>query len=119
MAEHPLSDYANTLDPHVKKLYLEKTSCVGIDPILVPDKTYDPECLSRVESMDLLSFLGSTRVITARNNLRLTDTRNQSKGSSFYRHRAGRHQLAKQHVKPTQNSPHNHLLKQFVTQTWL
>ena len=93
MAEHPLSDYANTLDPHVKKLYLEKTSCVGIDPILVPDKTYDPECLSRVESMDLLSFLGSTRVITARNNLRLTDTRNQSQGSSFYRYRAGRHQL--------------------------
>ena len=57
MAEHPLSDYANTLDPHVKKLYLEKISSVGIDPILIPDKTYDPECLSGVESMDLLSFL--------------------------------------------------------------
>ena len=52
MAEHPLSDYANTLDPHVKKLYLEKISSVGIDPILIPDKTYDPECLSPVEFMD-------------------------------------------------------------------
>jgi len=41
----------------VKKRYYEKISCVGIDPILIPDKTYDPNCLPRVESMDLLSFL--------------------------------------------------------------
>lgn len=57
MAGYPLSDYANTLDPHVKKRYLEKISCVGIDPVLIPDKTDDPECLPPVESMDLLSFL--------------------------------------------------------------
>ena len=36
---------------------LEKISCVGIDPVLIPDITYDPECLPPVESMDLLSFL--------------------------------------------------------------
>ena len=54
---YPLSDYANTLDPHVKKRYVEKISCVGIDPVLIPDKAYDPECLPPVDSMDLLSFL--------------------------------------------------------------
>ena len=43
--------------PHVKKRYCEKISCIGIDPILIPEKTYDPDCLPRVESMDLLSFL--------------------------------------------------------------
>ena len=36
---------------------LKKISCVGIDPVLIPDITYDPECLPPVESMDLLSFL--------------------------------------------------------------
>ena len=41
----------------MKKRYCEKTSCVGIDPILIPDKAYDPDCLPRVESMDLVSFL--------------------------------------------------------------
>ena len=57
MAVNPLSNYANNLDPHVKKRYCEKISCVGIDPSLIPDKTYDPDCLPRVESMDLLSLL--------------------------------------------------------------
>ena len=52
MAGYPLSDYANTLGPHVKKRYFKKISCVGIDPVLIPDKTYDPECLSPVEFMD-------------------------------------------------------------------
>lgn len=56
MAGYPLSYYANMLDPHMKKM-LEKISCVGIDPVLIPDITYDPECLPPVESMDLLSFL--------------------------------------------------------------
>ena len=41
----------------MKKRYLEKISCVGIDPVLIQDKTWDPECLSLVESIDLLSFL--------------------------------------------------------------
>ena len=39
------------------KRYLEKISCLGIDLILISDKAYDPDCLPRVESMDLLSFL--------------------------------------------------------------
>ena len=52
MAANPLSDYANNLDPRVKKRFYEKISSVGIDPILIPDKAYDPHCLPRVESMD-------------------------------------------------------------------
>ena len=57
MAANPLSDYANNLDPHVKKRYSEKISCVGIDPILIPEEMYDPNCLPPVESMDLPSSL--------------------------------------------------------------
>ena len=58
MAANPLSDYANSLDPHVKKRYYEKISCVVIDPILIPEKAYDPDCLPRAEIIDFrLSFL--------------------------------------------------------------
>lgn len=52
-----LSNYASNRDPHAKERYSEKISCVGINPILIPEKIYDPECLPPVESMDLLSFL--------------------------------------------------------------
>ena len=41
-----------SVDPYAKKRYYEKISCVGISPILIPDKAYDPDCLPRVESMD-------------------------------------------------------------------
>ena len=64
MAAYPLLDYANSLDLHVTKRYSEKISCIGIDPVLIPEKTYDPECLPPVESMYLLSF-----VVRLRNNL--------------------------------------------------
>ena len=58
MVANPLSDYANNLDPHLKKRYYEKISCIGTDPIFIPDKAYDPDCLPRVESMDFRrSFL--------------------------------------------------------------
>ena len=58
MAANHLSDYANNLDPYVKKLHHENISFVGIGPIFIPDKAYDPDCLQRVESLDFrLSFL--------------------------------------------------------------
>ena len=58
MAASPLSDYANNLDTNVKKRYYEKISCVRIQPILIPDKAYDPDCLLQVKFMDFrLSFL--------------------------------------------------------------
>ena len=41
----------------MKKRYCEKISFVGIDPILVPEKVSVADCLPRVESVDLLSFL--------------------------------------------------------------
>ena len=53
-----MRDYANNLDPYVKKRYYEQISSVVIGPILIPDKAYDPDCLPRVESLDFrLSFL--------------------------------------------------------------
>ena len=58
MAANHLSDYANNLDPFVKKRYYEKISSVGIGHILIPDKAYDSDCLPRVESLDFrLSLL--------------------------------------------------------------
>ena len=56
MTANPQSDYANNMDPHVKKRYYEKISCVGIDLILIPDKAYDPDCLPRVHGfLDIIS----------------------------------------------------------------
>ena len=57
MAANPLIDFGNNLDPHVKKCHFEKISCVVIDPSLIPDKAYGPDCLKLVKYMDLLSFL--------------------------------------------------------------
>ena len=48
----PLSDYANKLEPKVKKRYLEKTSAIGIDPVLIEGKNFQPDCLPPVESTD-------------------------------------------------------------------
>ena len=56
-ADYIYSDYANKLEPGVKKRYCEKISCIGIDPFLIPDKTCDTNCLPPVGSIDVLSFL--------------------------------------------------------------
>lgn len=53
----PLSDYANKLDEKVKKRYLEKISKIGIDPVLIEGKNFEPDCLPPVESTDLLFYL--------------------------------------------------------------
>ena len=47
----PLSDYAKASESHVLKRYHEKISAVGIDPFLVPEKYFNPECLPPVESI--------------------------------------------------------------------
>ena len=41
-ASIPLSDYANKLEPKVKKRYLEKISAIGIDPVLIEGKNNNP-----------------------------------------------------------------------------
>ena len=53
----PLSIYANKLDEKVKKRYVEKISAIGIDPVLIEGKNFEPDCLPTVESTDLLFYL--------------------------------------------------------------
>jgi len=53
----PLSDYAKKLEPKAKKRYLEKISTIGIDPVLIEGKNFQPDCFLPVESTDLLFCL--------------------------------------------------------------
>lgn len=53
----PLSDYANRLENKVKQRYLEKTSAIGINPILMEGKNLGPDRLPPVESTELLFYL--------------------------------------------------------------
>ena len=57
LASIPLSEYAKKLDSVVKRQYLEKFECVGIDPVLIQGKNFDPDCLPPVESADILCYL--------------------------------------------------------------
>ena len=53
----PLSEYAKKLEPRVRQRYLEKISAIGIDPVLIQSKNFQPDCLPPVESTDLLFYL--------------------------------------------------------------
>ena len=53
----PLSVYANKLGEKVKKRYVEKISAIGIDPVWIEGKNFEPDCLTPVESTDLLLYL--------------------------------------------------------------
>ena len=53
----PISEYAKKLTGNVKQRYLDKISNIGIDPVLISEKKYDPECLPPVEAADLLILL--------------------------------------------------------------
>ena len=52
-----LSEYTNALDPPVKKRYMQKIACIGVDPFLISGKNYDVECLPSIESIDFVSYL--------------------------------------------------------------
>ena len=54
---YPISEYAKKLTGSVKQRYLDKISNIGIDPVLISEKKYSPECLPPVEAADLLSYL--------------------------------------------------------------
>lgn len=56
-ASIPVSDYAKKLDSTVKRRYLDKIKCIGIDPVLIQGKNFDPDCLPPVESTDILCYL--------------------------------------------------------------
>ena len=53
-----LAEYYKSLEPHVKRRYLEKISVVEFDPGTLRDSRIDSECLPPIEAMDLFSYLG-------------------------------------------------------------
>ena len=59
MTDQPiwLGDYAKCLDSKVEERYREKISPIGTDPFIISYKTFDPECLPPVESVNLVSYL--------------------------------------------------------------
>ena len=52
-----LSEYAASLESHVKLRYLQKISVVGVDPVNIPCDQFGPECLPPIEQSDLFSYL--------------------------------------------------------------
>ena len=52
----PISEYAKKLTGNMRQRYLDKIANIGIDPVLISEKNYDPECLPPVEAADLLSY---------------------------------------------------------------
>ena len=52
-----LSEYAQSLDSHVKTRYLQKISVIRADPNSIPDDQFDRECLPPIEAIDLLGYL--------------------------------------------------------------
>ena len=53
----PLSKYASKIEEHVKQRYLQKISSIGVDPVLIEGKRFEPDCLPPVESTDFLFYL--------------------------------------------------------------
>ena len=52
-----LSDYAKSLESHVRLRYLRKISVVVVDPATFNCDLLDPECLPPIEQSDLFSYL--------------------------------------------------------------
>ena len=53
----PISENAKKLDLPVTDRYLQKISTIGIDPVLIEGKHFQPDCLPQVESTDILCYL--------------------------------------------------------------
>ena len=53
----PPSDYTKRLKRKVREHYLKKISMIRINPALIEGKQFKPDCLSLVESTDLLCYL--------------------------------------------------------------
>ena len=54
-----LFDYVKKLDVKVRERYLKKISTIGIDPVLIGGKRFEPDCLPPVESTHLLCYFVS------------------------------------------------------------
>jgi len=52
-----LSEYAASLESHVKLRYHQKIYVVGVDPANIPCDQFSPECLPPIEQSDLFSYL--------------------------------------------------------------
>ena len=52
-----LSEYAASLESHIKPRYLRKISTVGVDPANIPCDQFSPECLPPIKQSDLFSYL--------------------------------------------------------------
>jgi len=52
-----LSEYAASLQSHIKLRYLEKISVIGVDLANMPCDQFSPECLPPIEQSDLISYL--------------------------------------------------------------
>ena len=52
-----MSEYVNTLDPQVKRRYMQKIACIGVDPFIISRQNYDAECFPPTESIELVSYL--------------------------------------------------------------
>ena len=55
----PLFDYVKKLDVKVRERYLKKILTIGIDPVLIGGKRFEPDCLPPVESTHLLCYFVS------------------------------------------------------------
>ena len=53
----PLSEFAKKLESRARQRYLEKMSAIGIDPVLIESKNFEPDCLAPVESTVFLFYL--------------------------------------------------------------
>lgn len=53
----PLSEYDKKLELRVMQRYMEKISAIGIDPVLIESKNFEPDYLPPVECTDLLFYL--------------------------------------------------------------
>ena len=72
MAGYPLSDYANTLDPHVKKRFRRFLVLVSILPWYQTKHTIQSACLLS-NPWICIRYWCSTRVVKERTNLRLLE----------------------------------------------
>ena len=59
MSGPELSEYAMSLESHIKQRYLQKIDKISVDPVNIPDEELDPECLHPIKQSDLFSFLVS------------------------------------------------------------
>ena len=57
--QFPFGNTQKTLEGKVEQHYLEKISTIGIHPVLIEEKHFEPDCLPPppVESTDLLYYL--------------------------------------------------------------